>query len=159
MRTLSTAALASIHAQETDEVWLVLLRLKHANILPAGVLRCVNNTVDITGGSDNQLYTAYPFHLDLPGEDPEQPSVARLRIDNVDRRIVQEVRGLPTPPTVDLEVILASQPTTVEISFSDLTLRAIDFDAFEVTGTLTQEEIFSEPVSLEMTPSRFPSLF
>jgi len=105
------------------------------------------------------VYVAFPFQIDLPGEDVEQPSVARLRIDNVDRRIVQAIRGLPTAPLADIEVVLASQPETVEVGFYDLTLRAADYDALYVEGTLTFEQIFTEPLSVEMTPARFPGMF
>jgi hypothetical protein len=158
-RSLSPKAVSSSQAQDTDEVWLVLLRIIHASITPGGVLRCVNNMEDITGGSDNQTYTAYPFQLDLPNFDVDQPSVAKLKIDNVDRGIIEAIRGLPTPPKCDIEVVLASQPTTIEISLVGMTLRAADYDALEVTGTMTYEEIFTEPVSLDMTPSRFPGMF
>lgn len=159
MRTLSTAATLSQTAQSTSEVWLVLLRIRHANITPGGILRFVNNIADITGGSDNALYTAFPFEFDIPGEEEDQPSVARLKIDNVDLRIIQAIRGLPSAPTCDFEIILASQPTVVEISMTGMTLRAVDYDKFEVTGTVTFEEIYTEPVSLDMTPSRFPGMF
>lgn len=167
MRTLSSVALASANAQETDEVWLLLLRIKHPDIDPEdpdpqkrGVLRFVNNNEDMqNAGSDGGDYIAFPFMFDIPTEDPEQPSVARLKIDNVDRQIVEIVRSLNSPPTADVELVLASQPTTVEISFEGMTLRAVDYNALEVTGTLTLEEIFTEPVTVEMTPSRFPGMF
>jgi hypothetical protein len=162
-RTLSPRALASAFGAETDEVWLLLLRIHHPDINidphPPGTLRFVNNNEDIVGGSDNTGYVAFPFMFDMPGEDPEAPSIARLRIDNVDLQIVEAVRGLTSEPHVDIELVLASQPTTVEISFEGLTLRAVDYDALEVTGTLTMEEIFTEPVTLEMTPARFPGMF
>lgn len=104
-------------------------------------------------------WIAFPFNLDLPGEDTDSPSVARLRIDNVDRQIVEAVRGLPSGPMADLEVVLASQPETVEIGFYDLTIRAANYDAFIVEANMTFEQIFTEPVSFEMTPARFPGLF
>lgn len=159
MRNFSALATVSQNAQNTSEVWLILLRIWHANITPGGVLRFVNDIADLTGGSDNQLYTAFPFQLDLPGEDDAQPATAKLKIDNVDLRIVQAIRGLPSAPTCDFEIILASQPTTVEIAMNGLTLRAVDYDRLEVSGTVTFEEIFTEPLSIDMTPSRFPGMF
>jgi hypothetical protein len=158
-RSFSALAIASQNADHTDEVWLMLMRIKHVDITPDGLLRCVNDVADLTGGSDNELYTAFPFQVALPGEEMDQPAVARIRIDNVDRRIIEAVRALPSKALVDFEIVLASQPTTVEIGLNNLTLRAIDFDKMEVTGTVTFEEIFSEPVSLDMTPSRFPGMF
>jgi hypothetical protein len=159
-RSLSNLARISQNASNTKEVWLILLRIWHASITPGGVLRFVNDNQDMAaGGSDGQTYTAFPFTLDLPGEDMDSPSVAKLRIDNVDQRIVQAIRGLPSAPTCDFEVVIASQPTTVELGLNGLTLRNVSFDTFIVEGSINFEEIFTEPVTLEMTPARFPGMF
>lgn len=153
-RTLSSAAVAAINAQESSEVWLVLLTMSNAGMT---TIRVVNNNEDVV--SRGNTYQAFPFELELPGEDPDSPSSARLRIDNVDKRIVEAIRSITTPPQITLEVILASQPDTVEISYSDLSLRSVDFDADSVRGELTFESIYSEPVTLTITPNRFPGLF
>lgn len=157
-RTLSASALDSAFSENTDEVWLVLLTIKHPNIAEnGGKLYFVNNTEQLVAGA--KTYIAFPFQIDLPGEDQTQPTVGRLRIDNVDRQIVATLRELVTPPTVDIEVVLASSPTTVEVGFYDMTLRNVTYDALYVEGTLTFESIYVEPITLEMTPSRFPGLF
>lgn len=158
-RNLSTAALESAMAENTDEVWLVLLTIKHPNILDnGGELYFVNNMEDIVTAGP-KTFIAFPFQIDLPGEDQDQPTVGRLRIDNVDRQIVSTLRALSTPPTVDIEVVLASQPDTVEVGFYDMTMRNATFDPLYVEGTLTFESIYVEPITLEMTPARFPGLF
>lgn len=153
-RTLSNTALASLNAAETGEVWLVLLTITNPGIT---TIRVVNNTEDIT--SRGNVYQAFPFEIELPGQDPDSPASARLRIDNVDKRIVEAVRSISTPPNITIEVILASQPDTVEIAYADLTLRSVEYDADSVRGELTFESIFSEPVTLSVTPNRFPGLF
>jgi hypothetical protein len=109
--------------------------------------------------ADRTTYIAFPFQIDLPGEDPEQPATSRLRIDNVDRQIVEAIRGLSGPPLASLEVVLASQPEVVEIGFYDLTIRSADYDALYVEAGLTYEAIYSEPITFDMTPARFPGLF
>lgn len=156
MRNLSEAALASITSQDTDEVWLLLLVIEHAQILD-GPLRFVNNMEDIDVNGDT--YIAFPFAIDLPGEDPDQPNNARLRIDNVDRRIIEAIRGLTSPPKAHLRVVLASQPEVTEIEFNDLIIRTADYDALYIDANMTYEHIFTEPVSLDITPARFPGLF
>lgn len=155
MRTLSTEALRSAHAENTDEVWLVLLTITHADLDEP--LRFVNNMESVT--SRGRVYVAFPFEIVLPTEDPEEIGEAQLTIDNIDRRIVTTVRDLSSPPRVTLEIVLASSPGTVEASFSGLVLRDVDYDATRVTGTLRYEDIMTEPVSVEMTPSRFPAMF
>lgn len=154
-RTLSPAALTSLHAQETGEVWLVLLTISHSTL--GTPIRVVNNTEDIV--SRTMLFQAFPFDIVLPGEDPDQPPKATLRFDNVDRTAIATIRSVTSPPTVTLEVVLASQPNTVEISFPNLTLRNVRYDASVIEGDLLFESLYSEPITLPMTPSRFPGLF
>lgn len=153
-RTLSATAIAALNAQETGEVWLVLLTISNPGIT---TIRVVNNTENIV--SRGNTFQAFPFEIELPGQDPDTPASARLRIDNVDKQIVEAIRSISTPPNITIEVILASQPDTVEIAFSDLTLRSVEYDVDSVRGELTFESIFSEPVTLTITPNRFPGLF
>lgn len=154
-RTLSNRAIASGNAQQTDEVWLVLLTISHPE-LPEPI-RVVNNNENIT--SRGQEYISFPFEIDLPGEDPDMPSKARLRIDNIDRRIVNIIRSISSPPSITLEVILAADPSTVEIGFEGLVMREVEYDAQAISGDLVYESIFTEPITSTMTPSRFPGLF
>ena len=64
-RTLSTLAISSQNTHNTDEVWLVLLRIEHASITPGGVIRVVNNIEDITGGYFDKLRAAPVSRLGL----------------------------------------------------------------------------------------------
>lgn len=153
-RTLSGNALASIHAVNTAEVWLVLLTISGSGMT---TIRVVNNTADIT--SRGQVYQAFPFEIILPTEDGDNVPRASLRIDNVDRQIVEAVRQIQTPPQVTIEVIMASAPDTPEVSFANLVLRNVTYDAGYVQGELAYESIFTEAVTYTMTPSRFPGLF
>lgn len=154
-RTLSNAAILSQNLQSSSEVWLVLLTISHATM--STPIRLVNNNEDVV--SRGNTYIAFPFEIELPGEDPDQPPKATLRIDNVDRRVVQTLRSITSPPTITLEVILASAPNTVEVSFTNMTLRSAQYDVTSISGELTFDAIYTEPVTLTMTPSRFPGLF
>lgn len=154
-RSLSTAAIASQNAQATSEVWLVLLTLSHPSM--ATPIRLVNNNENVV--SRGNTFIAFPFEVELPGEDPDQPPKSTLRIDNVDRRVLQTLRSITAPPTVTLEVILASAPDQVEVSFTNMTLRNAQYDVSTVSGELTFDGIYTEPVTLTMTPSRFPGMF
>ncbi|CAB4122650.1 Domain of unknown function DUF1833 [uncultured Caudovirales phage] len=155
MRTLSTNAIRSINSQQTDEVWLILLTITHAD-LPTPI-RVVNNNENVTSRSN--VFQAFPFEIILPGQDPDSPPKAMIRMDNVDRTVVSLIRNISSAPTVLMEVILASQPDTVEISFGSLSLRAVTYDASTIEGELFFEALYNEPITLSMTPSRFPGLF
>lgn len=154
-RTLSATAVASLNAQETGEVWLVLLTISHPD-LPTPI-RVVNNNEDIT--SRGNVYQAFPFEIVLPGEDPDSPPRASIRIDNVDRSVIGLIRSISSAPSVTIEVILASQPNTVEIAYSSLALRNVRYDPSTIEGELFFEPLFNEPITATMTPSRFPGLF
>jgi hypothetical protein len=142
-------------AANTDEVWLLLVTIQHPTL--ATPLRFVNNLQSVT--SRGNLFVAFPFEIELPGQDPESMGEARIKLDNIDRSIVSTLRGMTEPPTVTFEIILASQPDTVEASFEGLTLRNSTHDALTVSGILRFEDIVSEPVSVQMTPGRFPAMF
>ena len=154
-RTLSPAATASANAQDTDEVWLTLLSIDSPEL--AAPLRFVNNNVSVT--SRGNVFLAFPFDMEFPGQDEESPGEARLVIDNVDRSIVNFIRSITAPPKVTIEVVLGSSLDTVEASFSNMTLRNVSYDAKSVTGLLRFEDIVIEPVSYAMTPERFPGQF
>lgn len=155
MRTLSPTALQAGFESQTAEVFLVLLQITHPNLPEA--IRVVNNNENVTSGGN--VYIAYPFEIELPGEDSDQPPLARLRIDNVDRLLVATVREIATPPQITIRVVLASQPDTIEMEFQGLTMRNVTYDAATISGELVFEQILVEPVATVMTPSKFPGAF
>lgn len=155
MRTLSPAALESAFSQETDEVWLVLLTITHPSL--AAPIRFVNDFQSLV--SRGNVFLAFPFEVEFPEQDADSPGEARLTIDNIDRSIVNTIRAISSPPDITMEVVLASQPDTVEAVFSGLTLRNVNYDALKVSGVLRFEDIMTEPVSVQMTPARFPAMF
>ena len=105
-RTISPTATEAIHKTETEEVFLVLLELSHALIVPP--LRLVNNDVDIT--SNGNLFTAFPFEITLPNDEENIIPQAKLKIDNVDRQIVDVIRSIGTDPVdVLLQVVLVDR--------------------------------------------------
>lgn len=160
MRTLSADALTALFAQETDKVLLARIEISHASIL-GGPLRFVNNMSDVVAGANT--YTAFPFQITLPDED-DQGGVPKIKllIDNVDRQIVQTIRSLPPSPapTVKVELFLAHQPTTVEVSYADLILRQVPYNVFTVEGDLLLDDDDLEPYpQYSFSPANFPGLF
>lgn len=155
MRTLSAPAVASQNAENTAEVWLVLVTIDHPAL--AQPIRVVGNNENITSGGN--LFVAYDFNIVLPGEDPDNPAAAQLDIDNVDRVIVQTLREISSPPSVTIQVVLASSPDLIEIEFAGLVLRNAQYDAMRVTADLAFDEIISEPVATTLSPDKFPGMF
>lgn len=154
-RILSPAAVASLTTENTEEVWLVTLTIRHDSL--ATPIRVVNNNEDVVSGG--HTYIGLPFAIELPGEDAEEPGTASIQIPNVDREIVAAGRSIFGPAACDIRVVLASQPDTVEVEFVGLTLRDMEWDTSTVRGRLRFETIVTEPLTLTITPGRFPGLF
>ncbi|NDC57532.1 MAG: DUF1833 domain-containing protein, partial [Alphaproteobacteria bacterium] len=79
MRSLSATAVASLTAETTDEVWLPLVTISHADL--SSPIRVVANNENIT--SRGNTFIGYPFEIELPSQNDQSPGEARLRIDNV----------------------------------------------------------------------------
>jgi hypothetical protein len=155
-RALSITALRAITAQETGEVFLFLITITHDDL--AAPLYFVNNMENIT--SRGHEFLGWPFEIALPDEREDAMPSVQIRIDNVDRRILEGIRGLPTAPTVILELVLASAPDVVEGDPIPFTLRGVEYDALVITGVLTPEDMLNEPhMQHSFTPALFPGLF
>ena len=152
---ISSRAMEAMFAQETEEVFLLLLTIEHEDM--TSPLRLVNNSEDIVSGGDT--YTAYPFQFELPSSGGDSPPRATIKIDNVHRDIVSTIRSLASPPEITISVILASQPDTPEASFGNLTLEEVSYDALEITGELAYENVLVEPFpGVSFSPDLFPGL-
>jgi hypothetical protein len=155
-RTLSPLAKQAIFAQESGEAFILLLTITHASL--AQPIRCANNMQDVVSGGNT--FTAFPFRITLPQDREDRPPKMRLSIDNVDRSIVTAVRTLTSPPTIQLAVVLAIQPDTIEASFPGFTLRNTQYDALVVEGDLNLEDLANEPYPKDtFTPTFAPALF
>lgn len=155
-RALSTTAKAGIYAQQTDQVYIVLLTIDQEDLDEP--IRLANNYANVT--SNGETYVGFPFTITLPNDSDENVPHAQLTIDNVDRAIVNAVRTMTTGAVVTVSVVLASSPNTVEVGPFVMTLRNVSWNATTVSGTLQSEDLINEPFPGEfMTPNTFPGLF
>ena len=156
MRTFSTAALNSMNSLTGNgETFLWLLHLSHPNITDIYV---VNNNVNIP--SNGQVYTAYAFEIIVADDTGDKSPEMQLRIDNVDRSLIDEVRQVPTPITVDAQLIMASDPDTIEMDFPEMTLRKVSYNATLITGTLVVDEVLNLRFPADIVNAReYPGVF
>jgi hypothetical protein len=158
-RTLSAALKRAVNAQETGEVLVALCAISHPSILN-GPLRVASDLVDFV--TDGVTYTAFPFQITLPVDTDEGRPTLKLVLDNIDRSIIEAIRSIPpsTPPTVQVDLALKSQPDEIEMSFPNLTLRNVEYDVFVVSGDLALDEDDREPIpAASFSPQLFPGLF
>ena len=156
-RTLSTAARASLFAQQTGEVFVQLLTLEHPDLVEP--IRVCSDSIDTVSGG--LTYQRFPFTITMPPEDEDAPPIVRLKIANADRTIVRSVRELSqNAMMVTLSVVMASSPDTIEAGPLEFKLRNVTFDAEFVEGELHFEDPLNEPFPADtFNPNTFPGLF
>lgn len=155
-RLFSSTLARAMAAQETGEVVVVLLTITHPDL--AVPLRVGSDAVDTV--SRGQVFTAYPFELRLPDERDDRPPRAELRLDNVHRDLGLALRQISSPPSVTLEVVLASAPDQVELGPLALELTRAQWDALTVTGELGYDDPLNEPWPAgRYGPAEYPGLF
>lgn len=164
-RQLSNSAKAAIYTQSTDECFITLVTIDHDSFVtpirvcddPFEVLPDAGVRGVVSRG-DEYLYL--PFSIELPAQDDTGVARARLSIDNVSREIVAAVRQADSALSISIEVVLASDPDTPEVSVDDFRLNRVTYDALTVSGEISVEFFDLEPFpARRFTPSDFPGLF
>ncbi len=164
MRSLSSAAKSAIFASETGEVFVVLLELSHPD-LAESIRVSSDNATALPGGlygtqHGGNDYQHFPFQVTLASEPEDRPPSARLRIDNVDRRVVEAIRTVSGPIAISKTLVLASSPEVTESGPFEFTLRRVRYSANAVEGELVYEDFLSEPYPAgTFGPAGFAGLF
>ncbi len=155
-RALSDDARAEMFAQETGEVYIVLVTVSHDEL--DDPLRVCSDGADTVSRGDT--FVAYPFNLELPSDEEGAPPRATISIDNVERSIAESLRTISSPATFLIEVVRAADPDTVEVAYDQFQLTNVKGDVFQISGDLTVEDMATEPFPyLTFSPARFPGLF
>lgn len=117
-RTLSTAFRDFLHGRAPGDGEVLLIRIAHADFTtqryasPAGE--------DVVSGA--VTYSARHFTVPLP-RDEDGPAQVNLAIDvtDMDDDLLLDIIGaVDDAPTVEVDVVLASDPSTVEATFNFL---------------------------------------
>jgi hypothetical protein len=104
-------------------------------------------------------YIFLPMDITLPDDSDESISAAKISMCNVDRSILETVRSIQSSPDVLMEVVLASQPDTVEATYTGFTFTGVEGDAMTVSGALSLGSFYNEPFpGRTVLPSNFPGL-
>lgn len=165
MRQLSNAARQAVFAQDTSQVFIMLLTITHPNFVepirlssdPTTLLPIAGFRGTISRGNE---YIYMPFSVALPSQDDTGIARANISIDNIDRQIVMYIRQADSALSVNLEIVMASSPDVIEVSAPDFRLEKVSYDALTVSGDLSLEYYDLEPYSkLRFTPNAFPGMF
>jgi hypothetical protein len=155
-RTLTQKFIEVTQALATGESALFLLTIDHPSW--AQPLRVVQNQQDIT--SRGEVFTAYAFDLTLAADNSKTLPAMQLTLDNVDRSLIQQIRALPSSPTIVVELIISSEPDSPEISFPDMEMKQISYDANSIRTQIIVADILnvSYPKG-KINPSNYPGLY
>lgn len=154
--TLSTQMLAAMHAQSTGEVILPVMRLTQAGWDDS--IRIVPNTESVT--HQGEEYSPLAFDIALPDEEADGVPVLQWAADNTDRRMVEALRLVRGAVKSQVSWIIASDPDHVQIGPLEVEMRAANYDANQISGTMTVEPVLEEQFGqMAMNPANAPALF
>jgi len=155
-RNVSLPAIQASLAQQTDEVFLVLLEVDHPSL--GTPLRFVNDSQDIV--SELNTYTAFPFEVKLPDDQEGREPRAEVRIDNVSRELIDEIRSIQDPFTITFRVVLASSPSTIEWGPLEFLSQGVVYDANQITFAVVYSVFAEEPFPYQVFDTiNFPGMF
>jgi len=118
----------------------------------------VNNLEPVV--SRGKTYQPYPFSLVLPNDDTTKTPTVSITIDNVDRRLMELIRGLPTAPNVKVELITSKFPDLVEREIDYLKVRAVEYNAMSIQFTLEIQNVMARQFPAgSYDPVQFADLF
>lgn len=110
--------------------------------------------------SNNVLYEQAGFSVVLSEDsDGTVPSV-QISIPNVSRDIIENIEQLNNKPVkVTIRLIFADAPDDILMELTDFDMTNIRYDDDAITGTISRELLFTEPVPQHrFAPTYFPFL-
>jgi hypothetical protein len=157
MRQVSATAMQAILAQQTPEVFVPFVKIDHPDF--ANPIRLAMNTEKITRSDGD--YMPYAFQINLPDQRDDQIPQVTMTVDNTDLQVNDAIRTLQGPPTVTMDVAMASTPNTIEVGPFEYSLQSVTADANTIQGTLGfADDVFSQQVpGQNYTPVNSPGLF
>jgi hypothetical protein len=162
---LSTQGRAAAYAQQTDQNFIYLVTVDHADLPETLRFWCGTQKEGEELVSNGNTYIAFPFEIAFPPSLPDQPPQCRVVISAVshpdpDLDIVSIIRTLTSAPTIGMTVVLADQPDVIEIEAPAMQLKSVDFDRLTIEGTLGYEDLLGSPFPAgSHSPSLYPGLF
>src|SRR5690606_28512994 len=108
--------------------------------LGVGPHRCVLNNERLERAEGTFL----PFSLsvDEPEDSDQLNPTMTIRVDNVDREIIRQLKEYPDIPVTRFETVMASEPDTVVHGPFEFSVRSADADQLFVTIECGHEEDF-----------------
>jgi len=153
-RGLPTTALQDIHNPNCETPLLDLLTFSGSGM---ATIRVVNDHADLVSRGDT--FTARAFQYVKPSSVDGEVSPARIRVDDVGRALIAELRAITVPFTVLAEHVRHAAPDTVLFSNS-LQGRVVPYGTGWLEIELRPDPIFDEAYpGWTFTPVGFSGMF
>jgi hypothetical protein len=111
-------------------------------------------------GPSSEKFIFLPLSITLPDETAGQSPRCTLTFFDIAGYLTPLIREIYGPPLVKIELVLASNPSIVEISFSDFFLTNISYSRESIQANLNVINLDREPFPQhQFTPAYFPGLF
>jgi len=111
-------------------------------------------------GPGSEKYIFLPLTITLPDETAGQSPKCVLTLYDVAGYLTPLIREVYGPPLVKLQLVLASNPSQVEITFTDFFLTNITYTRESIQAELNMINLDREPFPQhQFTPAYFPGLF
>lgn len=153
------------YAQQTDEVFIALLTFTSPELVapvyvasdPYELLPNAN----VKGVLSNDIeFVFLPFDIYLPRDDTTGSVSAKLKVENIDRSIIQYLRAIKKPVQVKIQIVLSNDVNFIEMQYDNFRLSNVSYDGQFIEGDLTLDYWGLEPFpSGRFTPSGWPGLF
>jgi hypothetical protein len=151
---LSVELRRQLFKQESEDPFLTLVTLTN----PFFTARLVNNSKDIS--SRGQIYSCLPMKITLPVDDGQTARSFSIDIDNVSLSLITGLRTVVGNIGVTIEMVLASMPDVVQMSFDDLSVSGITYNATKISATIIMDNFLAVAMTSEVySPSGYPGLF
>jgi hypothetical protein len=172
LNSLSQSAIRAMFASETPEALILLITITNPAdpTTPVRLADGYTNRIDslttdneviygVTSNGNNYIFL--PMELSLPGEQETGAGQCSLILKFVTREAIELIRThLTSPVDVQIDLVLASSPNTVETSFSGFKITNVTYNADQITFDLNMVSLSREPFpSFTFTPANFPGLF
>lgn len=130
----SATLTAAATAQRTSEIILDFIVFSHPDLVTP--LRFVNNKEDVVRGGDT--YEGFNFEAILPDNVPDRSPLATIKVENIDRQMVEAIRTLSglKQITITINQALYSTPDTTERGPYEFILFDVDYDRKFISGRM-----------------------
>lgn len=158
MRNVSSAVRRAVYAQESDQVFVPLVKIDHADM--AQPLYIVGDTKEIE--RDSIVYAPAPFSYELPDDEDGKLQSVKIRIENVSRVLIEIIRSIQDAPDVTFEIVRAADPTDVVAGPFELRLDGVSYNAITIEGELGRRarlDVEFPRSDYAYIPPNYPGLF